>query len=207
MLPAAAIGIAVAALVIAILAWRSVQALQQAAAREQGTPSVAPRDPLLDQMKNYLATKLESRLGELEGAMQSIKDREARALADAVTRDVVTIREPPPVPAEDHDAAVPPSAPASLPVDVNQGLIVASRSLAAVGLLTITDAMRGEAEVSINKSVEIDHVMFEKWSGFFDFGTGKPYMHYVTKQPSLVSWNAASEQGRLISKGIVEAAP
>lgn len=98
----------------------------------------------------------------------------------------------------------PPSTPpAGRPVELQDGWVVPSRSLAAPGSLVPEDA-GGQAKLYLNESVEINHVAFEQWSAFFDFRGGKPYMRYSTRVPSLIQWNESAGRGKLERKGVAE---
>ncbi|HUE96271.1 MAG TPA: hypothetical protein VMN39_06405 [Longimicrobiaceae bacterium] len=90
------------------------------------------------------------------------------------------------------------------PVEIRDGLIVPSRSLAATGSL-VPGSGAAPALLYLNDSVEIDHLSQNRWAQFFDFGNGEPYRRYRTVEPSKVEWNPTTEQGRLIEPGRVEA--
>jgi hypothetical protein len=89
-------------------------------------------------------------------------------------------------------------------VDLRDGSIIPSRALAAPGLL-LPDSGEGPALLYLNESVEIDHLAWDRWSQYFDFGSGEPYRRYRTIEPSKVAWNASAEQGQLVSRGRAEA--
>jgi hypothetical protein len=97
-----------------------------------------------------------------------------------------------------------PAAAGGLPVEIRDGLIVPSRSLAATGSLVPGEGAT-PALLYLNESVEIDHLSHNRWSEYFDFGGGEPYRRYRTVEPSRIDWNPATEQGRLIEHGRVEA--
>ena len=90
------------------------------------------------------------------------------------------------------------------PVDLRDGTVVLSRSLAATGSLVLGEG-DAPALLYLNESVEIDHLSRDRWSQYFDFGNGDPYRRYRTVEPSRVDWNAALQQGQLLERGRVEA--
>lgn len=92
---------------------------------------------------------------------------------------------------------------AGTPVELRDGDVVASRSLAAPGSL-VTDGSREVARLYLNEDVELTHVAFDQWSVFFDFRGGRPYTRYATREPALVYWNDAAGRGKLKDKGIAE---
>ena len=69
------------------------------------------------------------------------------------------------------------------PVEIRDGLIVPSRSLAAVGSL-VPGTGASPALLYLNETVEIDHLSQNRWAQFFDFGGGEPYRRYRTVEPS-----------------------
>lgn len=93
--------------------------------------------------------------------------------------------------------------PAGQAVDLREGMVVPSRALAAPGFLVVGGADEA-ALLYLNEEVEIDHLAWDRWVQFFDFGGGEPYRRYRTVQPSRVEWSAAAEQGRLLSRGKAE---
>jgi hypothetical protein len=89
------------------------------------------------------------------------------------------------------------------PVDIEDGSLVASRSLAAVGSL-VAPAGSGEARLYINPDVLIDEFAFRKWSSWFTFGGGRPNRRYRTVQPSVVSWDEVAGRGTITKRGVAE---
>lgn len=102
-----------------------------------------------------------------------------------------------------------PSEPArrdSMPVELQGGQVVRSRSLVALASL-VSDEGRGEGRLFINEAVEIDHIAFDRWAPFFNFGNGRPYRRFRTVEPALVQWDPASQRGSIIKKGTLEEQP
>jgi hypothetical protein len=85
------------------------------------------------------------------------------------------------------------------PVDVESGQVVLSRSLQSVGLLEGGDGRT--ARLYLNEGAEIDHLAFDRWKEFFDFGGGGPYRRYRTLRPAEIEWNETTGRGRLAQTG------
>lgn len=191
-----------------------------------------PEQPLLRTDQDEVRGQLEYRVADLEGQVHELLSRLERVedkIKVSGTQDEVSGsrgRAPDVGPLPDKEArnipndgdpwsgaldqyssealSKPPQGPPGKPVDIRDGVIVPSRSLAAVGSLLIESA--GEtARLYVNESVEIDHLAKQHWSEYFDFGTGEPYRRYRTLEPSRVRWSGLKEEGRLIERGRVEA--
>jgi hypothetical protein len=89
-------------------------------------------------------------------------------------------------------------------VELRDGIVVPSRSLAAMGSLVLGEG-GAPASLYLNESVEIDHLAWDRWSEYFDFGDGNPYQRYRTVEPSRINWDASAEQGYLLMRGKAEA--
>ena len=85
------------------------------------------------------------------------------------------------------------------PVELRDGAVVLSRSLASVAVLVEEGA--GQGSLYVNDQVEIDHMALERWSTFFDFGAGKPYQRYRTERPATVAWDPVAGRGDLREPG------
>ena len=91
------------------------------------------------------------------------------------------------------------------PVELENGVLVPSRSLAAIGSLVV-DGADGDARLYLNDAVEIDHLALGRWSTYFDFQHGQPYRRYRTVRPAMIDWNETASRSRtVLAKGLVEA--
>ncbi|HEX6749026.1 MAG TPA: hypothetical protein VF092_17135 [Longimicrobium sp.] len=88
-------------------------------------------------------------------------------------------------------------------VDLEGGQLVLSRSLEAVATLAGGGDGR-PARLSLNESIEIDHMALDRWKEFFDFEGGAAYRRYRTTKAALVDWNESAGRGRLIEKGVAK---
>jgi hypothetical protein len=93
--------------------------------------------------------------------------------------------------------------PADQPVEVRDGVLVASRSLPPAGY--VSAAGPGEARVYLNADVQLTEFSLPKWAAFFDLAGARPYAAYRTRTPAQVRWDAAAGRGELIARGTVEA--
>lgn len=93
--------------------------------------------------------------------------------------------------------------PGDQPVEVRDGVLVASRSLPPAGYLSATGS--GQARVYLNADVQLTEFSLPKWAAFFDLQGAKPYAAYRTIRPAEVSWDEGAGRGELRNKGVAEA--
>lgn len=93
--------------------------------------------------------------------------------------------------------------PGDQPVEVRDGVLVASRSLPPAGYLSVTAS--GEARVYLNADVQLTEFSLPKWAAFFELQGAKAYAAYRTRRPASVRWDEGSGRGELITKGLAEA--
>lgn len=89
------------------------------------------------------------------------------------------------------------------PVEVRDGVLVASRSLPPAGYLSSTGS--GPGRVYLNADVQLTEFSLPRWAEFFDLQEAKPYAAYRTIRPAEVQWDAGLGRGELIRKGVAEA--
>jgi len=87
-------------------------------------------------------------------------------------------------------------------VEIENGELRLSKSLAAVGSLVPPEGKDALFRLRINEGVHIDEFDFRKWSPWFDFGNGRANRPYRTVEPALVDWNDATERGQLLRRGV-----
>ena len=93
--------------------------------------------------------------------------------------------------------------PGDQPVEVRDGVLVASRSLPPAGYLSV--AASGEARVYLNADAPLTEFSLPKWAAFFELQGGQAYAAYRTRRPATVRWDEGSGRGELVSKGLAEA--
>jgi hypothetical protein len=93
--------------------------------------------------------------------------------------------------------------PGDQPVEVRDGVLVASRSLPPAGFLSASGS--GPARVYLNAEVPLTEYSLPKWAAFFDLDDARPYASYRTRRPAQVRWDEAAGRGELVSKGTAEA--
>lgn len=154
----------------------------------------------VDQLARQVAA-LETELRALQHR-GTVVDGDARPSAGAATLSI-----PPEAPVEfggemtdvSPSTESPPPPPAGQPVELDGGVVVLSRSLAA--LATVVEDGRGGALLYLNETVEIDHMALERWADFFDFSGGRAYARYRTDSPAVLSWDRAQSRGTLARRG------
>jgi hypothetical protein len=187
---------------------REVAAEVTAAGHERSRRPAGPQSPPPEFGRVKIPTQQEmiDRIGEglqdLDSRMQEL-ERDGRRrrieLLDQERRSAVEEPAARPEAPRGHSPG-----PGAQPVEIRDGLIIPSRSLSAMGSLLPGDGS-APALLYLNETVEIDHLSHNRWAQYFDFGGGEPYRRYRTLEPSKIDWNPATEQGRLIKHGRVEA--
>jgi hypothetical protein len=98
-----------------------------------------------------------------------------------------------------------PPEPRGRPVELRGEELCLSRSLSAIGSLVVESEPGGPAYLYLNEQAQIDHVAFERWSKFFEFRGGGPYMRYRTVRPARVDWNEDTGSGIPTAPGVADA--
>jgi hypothetical protein len=93
--------------------------------------------------------------------------------------------------------------PGDQPVEVRDGVLVASRSLPPAGYLSAAGS--GPAKVYLNADVQLTEFSLPKWAAFFDLPEARPYAAYRTRRPAEVRWDEGAGRGELVAKGLAEA--
>lgn len=88
-------------------------------------------------------------------------------------------------------------------VELDNGVLIVSRSLAAVGLL-VAPSHGGEAQLYLNPEVQIDEFSLDAWRVWFDFDFPRANQFFRTVSPAVVAWNEAAGRGELIARGTAE---
>ncbi|HEX8394034.1 MAG TPA: hypothetical protein VF665_16955 [Longimicrobium sp.] len=91
---------------------------------------------------------------------------------------------------------------ADTPVEIRDGVLVASRSLPPAAYAVADGG--GRARVYLNPDAALNEFALPKWQAFFDLDGEKAYACYRTRRPAEVRWDDAAARGELVSRGQAE---